>query len=116
MSTGFFEWADAMVAAGWDLVISSCRFSEVGNVNHEAIFAVGEWLAAQREKWAAGDGIFCTTHPTSWATFAFSSTKPPAMVYIDDRGLRFEGSWETLTPEFLESLRPWNKPEKKVIA
>lgn len=35
--------------------------------------------------------------------------KPPAMIYIDDRGFRFEGDWPSLeTIRYLST--PWNRP------
>ena len=40
--------------------------------------------------------------------------KPPAMVYVDDRGCRFEGNFEH-TLAYIgrpgETPRPWNKPK-----
>lgn len=34
--------------------------------------------------------------------------KPPALIYLDDRGWRFEGQFPT--PEQIHASRPWNKP------
>lgn len=42
------------------------------------------------------------------------SSKPPAVLYVDDRGYRFDGDWNTLIA-FLakkELLDPWNKKSK----
>jgi hypothetical protein len=36
-----------------------------------------------------------------------TASKPSALVYIDDRGYRFEGHWPTL--EVIRSLKQWNK-------
>jgi len=41
----------------------------------------------------------------------FSDTKPGAVLYIDDRGFRFEGEWPTM--EFINSFRPWTLPGGK---
>jgi len=32
--------------------------------------------------------------------------KPPAMVYIDDKAVRFEGDWRTTIDEVLEKIQP----------
>jgi len=32
--------------------------------------------------------------------------KPPAMVYIDDRAIRFEGDWNATLDEVLEKIQP----------
>lgn len=37
------------------------------------------------------------------------SEKPAAVIYIDDRGWRFEGTFPSL--ELVRSLRPWNRQE-----
>lgn len=36
-----------------------------------------------------------------------TAEKPPAVVYIDDRGYRFTGTWPD--PEQLASMRPWTE-------
>lgn len=38
-----------------------------------------------------------------------SSGKPPALIYIDDRGYRFNGA-NFPTPAEIHRARPWNKP------
>lgn len=38
----------------------------------------------------------------------FPVTKPPALVYIDDRGFRFEGVWPSMK-ELHELTTPWTK-------
>ena len=39
--------------------------------------------------------------------------KPPALVYVDDRGYRFDGDWSKLISfvQDPEAVRPWNKKE-----
>lgn len=40
----------------------------------------------------------------------YTYTKLPALIYIDDRGLRFDGTnWPT--KEFIHDSRPWNKTQ-----
>jgi hypothetical protein len=36
--------------------------------------------------------------------------KPPALVYLDDRAVRFEGPGTFPTADDVFKLRPWNKP------
>lgn len=39
----------------------------------------------------------------------FPTEKPPAMVTIDDRALRFTGEWGDFDPQKLLKFKPWNK-------
>lgn len=39
-----------------------------------------------------------------------TAIKPPALVYIDDRAWRFEGTFPTA--QEIHEARPWNKPER----
>lgn len=41
-----------------------------------------------------------------------SHAKPPALVYLDDRALRFEGDFPSAKD--IHRLRPWNKPSGNV--
>jgi hypothetical protein len=38
-----------------------------------------------------------------------TAVKPPALVYIDDRGYRFTGPTSFPTAQQIHNLRPWNK-------
>lgn len=40
-----------------------------------------------------------------------SFTKPPALIYLDDRAVRFEGIFPDA--DDIHALRPWNKPRGK---
>jgi hypothetical protein len=40
----------------------------------------------------------------------FSYEKPKALIYLDDRAVRFEGTFPTA--EQIHAARPWNKPRK----
>lgn len=42
-------------------------------------------------------------------SITFPTEKPPAMVTIDDRALRFTGEWSDFDPQKLLKLKPWNK-------
>lgn len=39
----------------------------------------------------------------------FPAKKPHADMFLDDRGMRFEGDYSTLTPEFIKNTKPWYK-------
>ena len=39
----------------------------------------------------------------------FPREKPPALIYIDDRGFCFRGEWPSA--HFLETFRPWNRAD-----
>ena len=38
----------------------------------------------------------------------FPKDKPPAVAYVDDRGINFDGDWSKITTE-LKDFTPWNK-------
>lgn len=99
---GFFEWADSCHGK-LALVVYSTRS---GDAYSGA--AMHDWLRQHFNEWKA-------RHPKSallWSDFDFRRSKPPAIVYIDDRGVRFNGKWDSpeLTPEALVNFTPWNWP------
>lgn len=100
---GFFEWLDE-AAQYFDIQIFSSRSHEAG-----AVTAMQFWLAEQRKKWRDAGGRSCITDGTP-VSVSFPTTKPPAMISIDDRALLFRGSWDELDPQALLAFRPWNKP------
>lgn len=100
VTPGFFEWADA-AAEHFDLVIYSARSKEPGG--REAMMA---WLYEQRRKWREAGGTSVATWPVA---FDFPTGKPQAVIYIDDRALRFDGDWSAIDPKALLAFKPWNK-------
>ena len=75
------------------------------------IKAMEEWLFKheaiwRRDKRLRGEPMvrtslaFCITFPTS---------KPPAILTIDDRALTFTGNWSDFDPQVLLDFQPWNK-------
>jgi hypothetical protein len=42
----------------------------------------------------------------------FPKYKPPALIYLDDRAIRFEGPRSFPTSEMIRKARPWNKVSK----
>lgn len=73
-------------AAGYEVVVVSTRCETA-----EGFGAVRAWLIDH--------GI---------EVDAVKATKPPAIVYIDDRAICFDGRPETLLGQ-IETFKPWNK-------
>jgi hypothetical protein len=94
---GFFEWAEK-AAEHFHLVIYSSRSKDDGGV-----LAMSGWLGEQRRKWRASGGKPETTNPLE---FEFAHEKPPAFLTIDDRAIRFDGTWPDV--ETLRAFKPWN--------
>lgn len=73
-------------SAGYEVVIVSSRTSD-----HDGRAAIEEWL---KHYGIEVDGM--------------CDIKPPAVVYIDDRAICFDGKPESLLPQ-IQSFRPWNR-------
>lgn len=84
--SGIKEAIDSMRAAGYEVVIVSTRCA-----HYEGMVAVHEWL---RKYEIAVDDV--------------CKEKPPAICYIDDRAICFDGHPETLL-EKVWNFKPWNK-------
>lgn len=90
-TTGAIEWLNAALARHVNVCVYSSRSHQPGGVlamarwlqDHGVPF--GEWWVRQR--------LF------------FPSEKPPAIVHLDDRAWRFNGTWPPL--EDLLAFRPW---------
>jgi hypothetical protein len=100
VTPGFFEWADA-AAEHFKLAIYSARSKEPGG--REAMMM---WLHEQRQKWRAAGGKSVATWPVG---FDFPTGKPQAVIYIDDRALRFDGDWTAIDSKALLNFQPWNR-------
>lgn len=55
------------------------------------------------KRWLTDHGL----DPAVLAKLRFPRTKPPAHVYLDDRGWRFEGTFPTL--DAIDAFEPWHK-------
>lgn len=73
-------------AAGYEVVVVSARTATI-----DGIYAIGKWL----EKYGIEVDAVCTE-------------KPPAVVYIDDRAICFDGKPESLLSK-IRDFKPWNK-------
>ena len=73
-------------SAGYEVVVVSSRCA-----NHDGRVAIEEWLNHY--------GI---------EVDSICDVKPPAVVYIDDRAICFDGKPESLLPQ-IQSFKPWNR-------
>lgn len=81
----------------YDVAIFSARSHEEGGTE-----AMLEWFLHHA-------GYSYAKRPDWIAALRFPKHKPPAHIYIDDRGYHFSGpgSWPTI--EYLRAFKPWNK-------
>ena len=78
---GALEGLMELYAKGYDVVIFTTR-EEDGSVNR--------WIAEQYHKYFPNQEIFA---------FRVTNKKPPAIIYIDDRGIRFT-NWKDILNYF----------------
>lgn len=91
---GAREFVRSLLDAGWEIVVCSTRAE-----TPEGLKAISDW----------------------WATYGFPDAgelngaepwlvhgKPPALVYLDDRALRFDGAWPSLS-QVEHAGVPWTK-------
>ena len=83
---GIKEAIEEIRAAGYEVVIVSTR-----TASPDGWFAVNEWLI--------DNGI---------KVDRVCAEKPPAIVYIDDRAICFDGNPDTLLGK-IQTFKPWNK-------
>lgn len=83
---GAQEFVRALQASGWKVVIQSARAASV-----EGTVAITDWL----RHWG-------------FPHLEVVHGKPFAVLYLDDRGMRFNGSWPTLSDIEVAKV-PWNR-------
>jgi hypothetical protein len=94
----------SMVEAGILVAVHSSRSHVEGGI--EAMRQYIGYYAAMEE------GL---DRPPPWVEdIQFPLHKPPALVYIDDRGYCFDGDWSKVTPEMILAFEPWNRRREKV--
>lgn len=102
---GAIEFLDRLIRADrFHVAIFSSRNVPtlyLGNT-HDPNYDPACGIRAMR-KWLIANGLA----PELAAQIRFPRHKPPAHVIIDDRAIRFEGTFPTL--DDLESFVPWNK-------
>lgn len=85
---GAIDWLMEMVR-DFEVVIFTTR-----GADHVGANAVMDWLGHHGYR---GPALEVTAH------------KPPALVYLDDRAIRFEGPGTFPTRQQIHDARPWNK-------
>jgi len=121
LTPGFLDWAHK---AGklFKLVVYSSRSKKA-----EGVVAMSDWITrmAQADGWEAadfpfdgrsGDPMLRLVHLGLERTVRlyFTHEKPPAFLTIDDRCVRFEGSWDAMAPQMLRDFKPWSFPDLPV--
>ncbi len=91
---GAFEFINDCLDLDYRIAIFSARSHQEGGIP-----AMVQWF----EKHANKEFII----PISLTQLFFPKEKPPATLYIDDRGFHFEGQFPTM--EFIKNFKPWNK-------
>jgi hypothetical protein len=89
VTEGFWPWL-AKADKHFNIVIYSSR-----SATPEGIAAMAAFLAREAPPGYAVPSV------------EFADKKPPAFVTIDDRCVRFDGSWEELDPIVLRGFKPW---------
>ena len=82
----------------FDVQVFSSRSDQEGGMA-----AMKDWLQERLCEVLRADVAWKVFTAISWPT-----TKPPAMVTIDDRAITFTGEWPSV--ESLLKFKPWNKP------
>lgn len=85
--------------AGYDVVIHSSRARYFGGIS-----AMKSWL-----KFHANGSWYEHGFGLGLESVRFTRWKPPALVTIDDRAIRFDGTFPD--PKMAASMKPWNKAE-----
>ena len=105
VTRGFFEWLGEMQQQGCEVHIYSSR-----SKTPEGIQAMQAWLARQEQEWKILKGKdHKPTH--SLKDIVFSAQKPAAHITVDDRCVRFEGSWTDpeIDPDYILRFKPWTQ-------
>ena len=76
-------------------------------VKHFQVCIYGSRSAGRAGNYAMQLFLFKRVHGAVMAQLQFPTTKPPAFVSLDDRGLTFTGVFPSM--ETLLSFKPWNK-------
>lgn len=86
--TGAFDFIQECLDSGFQIVINSTRCK-----TPEGREAMRRWFSDYGCK--------------NLKYLAFLDYKPPAVIYIDDRGFRFEGTFPSM--DYIKHFTPWNK-------
>ncbi|MEO0481947.1 MAG: hypothetical protein AAF196_20980 [Planctomycetota bacterium] len=99
---GAIEWLHEMIQ-DFDIAIMSTRNWQEGGIE-----AMRAWLQEHTPAplWYEGGG------ERGLEDIQFPTSKPPALIYLDDRAVRFEGPGTFPSKSDVHRLRPWNKSQK----
>ncbi len=86
-----------------EVVIHSARSAQPGGIT-----AMKEWLEYWEGVWREHNHIALTDGRWLTERCQFPKNKPAAIVYINDRGINFDGDWSQITTE-LKNYKPWNQ-------
>ena len=90
---GAIDFIVEALLEGWDVVIHSSRARHWGGIT-----AMRNWLREHSgNEWDTMGVAICDVRFVRW--------KPPAVVTIDDRAVRFEGVWPNV--KALRMFKPW---------
>ena len=96
-----------LLDAGWYVEIYSGR-----SATSQGIQVMKDWMEEADNQYRVDDLDYSELQLNDLGEYyrqgrlMFAENKPVAKIYVDDRGLKFEG-WDTLTPEVLEAFRAW---------
>lgn len=93
---GAQAFVTAMLDAGWEVWVCSTRAETPPGAE-----AIVDWLAHYGFELADENG-------TDRGISNVCHGKPPALVYLDDRAMRFDGAWPSL-PQVEDAGIPWTK-------
>ena len=101
--TGAIQTLHHYLREGLSLAIYSARSSQEGGIP-----AMKDWLRFFDDAWVpTGTSTASPDHrPSLIEEIAFPTHKPAAKVYIDDRGLRFDGRWYSVD-EIRDAMKVW---------
>lgn len=99
---GAIEWLAGMVSR-FDVAIMSTR-----NATWRGRRAMRRWLFENDPDAPSSFALWCDQMPLG--RVKFPKRKPPALAYIDDRALRFNGPGTFPTVDDVHRARPWNRP------
>ncbi len=85
-----------IIKAGYRVAVQSARAS--GDEGHAGAVAILRWM---REH----------DFPVASYWLFVARSKPPALLYVDDRGYRFEGDFGEVLEAIGGGMIPWNKKE-----
>jgi hypothetical protein len=97
VTDGFWSWLDS-VSEEFTVVIHTARFTKPGSM--------AEVLAWLKECYRRDHGA-----EARLPYIKFSATKPPSLLTIDARCLRFDGDWSDsrLSVDGIKQFKPWNQ-------